>query len=187
MSLTVKHAGTTQARSATPPLKGEVIRVTPTISTSAYSAGDVLFLTTEIPNAVQVEGGASKLLAVSILSDSGAVQKDISIVFMQTSKDLIGALSPGSSGGPAISDANALAANFLGGITFDTSNVDIDLGGVKLFAGGGKYGQSTLHPTPIILKADANSTSVHFAGLAKEAATYEGVDDLHFIFHVEYL
>ena len=46
-----------------------VVRVTPTRSTTAYADGDVLFLTTEIPNAVLESGGCSKLVAAYLVDE----------------------------------------------------------------------------------------------------------------------
>ena len=158
----------------------KVIRVTPTIDTNAYGAGEVLFTTTEIPNAVLGNGGCSKLLGVWVLSQSGAVQKDISLVFMQNNTS-IGTVNSA----PDISDADAEAVGILGAIpNIDAGNTDVDLGGVKIFGGGTQLGQSSV-AIPILLQAAAGSTSVYFAGLAKEAATYEAVDDLDFIFHIQ--
>ena len=45
-----------------------VIRVTPTITGVQYSNNDVLFSTTEIPEAVGYVGGASKLINITINS-----------------------------------------------------------------------------------------------------------------------
>ena len=47
----------------------KIIRVTPTLDTSAYAAGDVLFNSVAIPNAVREDGGCSKLLAVFLRQD----------------------------------------------------------------------------------------------------------------------
>ena len=44
----------------------KIIRVTPTLDTSAYADGDVLFTATEIPNAVVGLGGCSKLVGAYI-------------------------------------------------------------------------------------------------------------------------
>ena len=158
-----------------------VIRVTPTITADAVGSGEVLFTTTEIPNAVLGNGGCSKLIGVWVLSQSGAVQKDISLVFLQKNTS-IGTVNET----PSISDADAEAANFLGAITnIDASNTDVDLGGVKILGGGTQLGQSSV-AIPMLLQAEADSTSVYFAGLAKEAADYEAADDLDFIFHIQY-
>ena len=86
---------------------------------------------------------------------------------------------------PDISDADAEAVGILGAIpNIDAGNTDVDLGGVKIFGGGTQLGQSSV-AIPMLLQASGNSTSVYFAGLAKEAATYEAVDDLDFIFHIQ--
>ena len=44
------------------------IRVTPTITGVQYSSNDILFDTTEIPDAVATPGGASKLINITINS-----------------------------------------------------------------------------------------------------------------------
>ena len=159
---------------------GKVIRITPTISATAYDAGDVLFLTTEIENAVAVDGGTSKLISISTVHQHDAVD-DIALVFMQVSKDLIGALSPGSTGGPAISDANAEAAKILGTVLLDGSENNLDLGVVGVFT----YG-STLTALPMLLQAESTSRSVYVGGIAVDAQDYDAVDDLDLVFHIEY-
>ena len=158
----------------------EVIRVTPTITAASVGAGEVLFTTTEIPNAVLGNGGCSKLIGVLVLSQSGAVQKDISLVFLQKNTS-IGTVNET----PSISDPDAEAANFLGAITnIDAGNTDVDLGGVKILGGGTQLGQSSV-AIPMLLQAEGDSTSVFFAGIAKEAADYEAADDLDFIVHIQ--
>ena len=68
-----------------------IVRVTPTISTTAYADGDVLFLTTEIPNAVLFPGGCSLLRGITIVDkDSNSINMDL--VFMAVKKNLIGAV-----------------------------------------------------------------------------------------------
>ena len=164
---------------------GNVIRITPTISATAYSVGDVLFLTTEIPNAVSNRGGVSRLIGVTMVSQHDATD-DVGLVFMENSKDLIGALSPGSSGGPAITDANVEAANILGYTLLDSSTNEIDLGGSHVYTTNSK-GNAAAYPHPFLLKAAEGSTSVYVAGIAVDAQDYGAVDDLDLIFHVEYI
>ena len=48
----------------------EIIRVTPTISTDAYSVNDVFFTATEIPNAVLGNGGCSKLVDAYLIDQA---------------------------------------------------------------------------------------------------------------------
>ena len=56
-----------------------VIRVTPTLDTSAYADDDVFFNSTEIPSAVIGNGGSSKLIGVTILNEDD-VAHDIDII-----------------------------------------------------------------------------------------------------------
>tara|TARA_R110002020_G_scaffold86872_1_gene214445 strand:- start:809 stop:1315 length:507 start_codon:yes stop_codon:yes gene_type:complete len=163
---------------------GNIIRITPTISATAYDAADVLFLTTEIPNAVGSRGGVSLLRAVSYIGHHDATD-DINLVFMENSKDLIGTLSPGSSGGPTISEANVEAANMIGHVIVDTSTNIVDLGNSRLYTTG--MGNSAALQFPILLKAAEGSTSVYVGGICDDAQDYSAVDDLTLIFHVEYL
>ena len=48
----------------------KIIRVTPQLDTSAYEAGDVLFNSVEIPDAVIEKGGCSKLTSMFILNQN---------------------------------------------------------------------------------------------------------------------
>ena len=64
---------------------GNIIRVTPTLSTDAYAQNDVLTNATEIPNAVSSRGGVSKLINISILNQN-TDDLDVDIVFMQLQK-----------------------------------------------------------------------------------------------------
>jgi hypothetical protein len=165
---------------------GNIVRITPTISATAYDAADVLFLTTEIPNAVSNRGGVSKLVAITALSQHDATD-DIRLIFMENSYDLIGALSPGSSGGVAMTDANAEAANLLGSVLIDGSFNIMDLGGARLWSGGGAFGSGSGLSMPMMLQAAPGSTSVYVAGIAVDAQDYAAVDDLDLAFHIEYL
>ena len=163
---------------------GNIVTITPTISATAYDAGDVLFLTTEIPNAVSTRGGVSKLISVTIVNQNDAGDDDIRLVFMKNSTDLIGALSPGSSGGSAITDANVEAANITGTMLIDTTDNQVDLGGARVTTVSGSNAM-TSHPQ--LLQAAEGSTSVYVAGMCVDAADYAAVDDLDLVFHIEYL
>tara|TARA_R110002020_G_scaffold316329_1_gene531398 strand:- start:124 stop:630 length:507 start_codon:yes stop_codon:yes gene_type:complete len=164
---------------------GNIITITPTISGTAYDAGDVLFLTTEIPNAVSSRGGVSKLLSVTMVHQHDAAD-EVGLVFMKNKKDLIGALSPGSSGGPAISDADVEAAEMTGIVHLDSANNRIDLGGSGIYTTGGNQNSVALQ-APQLLQAAGGSTSVYVAGIAVDAQDYGAADDLDLIFHIEYL
>ena len=163
---------------------GNIIRITPTISATAYDAGDVLFLTTEIPNAVSSRGGVSKLIGVTLVSQHDAID-DVRLIFMENSYDLIGSLSPGSTGGPAMTDANAEAANITGTLNIDSSNNGIDLGSLNI----SMYAINDVNSLGLgqLLKAAEGSTSVYVAGIAIDAQDYDAVDDLDIVFHIEYM
>ena len=192
--LTITNAGETvtpnSAGSSVTTGKYSTVRVTPTISGTAYADGDVMFLTTEIPNAVRGEGGYSKLIGVTIIDQGDQVGADadfdLSLLFMGVQKNLIGALSPGSSGGVAISDANLEAANILGGFRIDASDNMINLGTSTVTHMGASTGNAAGHGMPIVLKAEENSTSVYFAGIAHAALDFDTTDDLDFVFHLEH-
>ena len=165
---------------------GKVIRITPTISATAYDAGDVLFLTTEIPNAVAVNGGTSRLVGITMLSQHDATD-DIGLVFMENSTNLIGALSPGSSGGPALSDGNAEAANIISCCKLDGTDNTFDLGDNRVYSTFSIPGNTSVSTfTPMLLQAAPGSTSVYVAGIAVDAQDYAATDDLDLMFHIEY-
>ena len=69
--LTITNAGVAvsanSAGSSISTGRRKIIRVTPTLSTSEYADGDVLFQMTEIPNAVKEDGGTSKMLGAYII------------------------------------------------------------------------------------------------------------------------
>ena len=191
--LTITNAGVTvtpkSAGSSLSTGKYSIVRVTPTISGTAYADGDVLFLTTEIPNAVRGEGGYSKLVAVTIIDQHTVLEDanaDFDLVFMGAQKNLIGAISPGSSGGVAISDANLEAANILGGFEVDSDDNIVKLGTSNIVHVGSSTGNAASHGLPMMLKAESGSTSVYFAGIARAALNFDTTDDLDFVFHIEH-
>ena len=72
--LTITNAGVAvsanSAGSSISTGRRKIIRVTPTLDTSAYAVGDVLFNSVEIPNAVKEDGGCSKLTGMYILNQN---------------------------------------------------------------------------------------------------------------------
>ena len=62
----------------------QIIRVTPTLDTNAYAQGDVLFIATEIPNAVIGNGGCSKLVSMYMLTQN-TTRIDVDFVFSENS------------------------------------------------------------------------------------------------------
>ena len=51
---------------------------------------------------------------------------------------------------------------------------------------GAATGNAAGHGMPLLLKAEKGSTSVFFAGIAREALNFSNTDDLDFVFHIEH-
>ena len=150
-----------------------VIRVSPTLQAGATDAGDVAWNQTEIPNAVLRPGGCSKLVRMQVMNYSDTTC-DLDIIFTQNSSSdsaVIGVVD----GAINITDANLKLAKLLGIIVVDASATEVDL-----INGLTSYDAPT---NGLLLQASENSTSVYFAGIDRTGAD---VDDLEFIFHIEY-
>ena len=146
-----------------------VIRVSPTLQAEATDAHDVAWNGTEIPNAVLVPGGCSKLvrMQVAMYDDTTC---DLDIIFTQNTAT-IGTVDAAIS----ISDADLKTAKLLGIIVLDESATSVDL-----VNGLTSYDAPT---NGILLQASEDSTSVYFSGIDRTGAD---LDDLEFIFHIEY-
>lgn len=169
---------------------GDVIRVTPVVSTSNYTQDYLLFDSTEIPNAVSYPGGVSKLISWTIVDYnanelhsglSGAY--DFEIFFHQVHQSM-GTVNAQ----PNVSDANYKAAKMLGWRKVNASdwrsnNSSAD-GGVSI------YTNTSVDNDPMqnmFLKAEPNSTSVYFhATLGADNAKFTNADDLQFAFNIAY-
>ncbi len=161
----------------------KVIRVTPTLDTSEYVAGDVIFNSAAIPNAVIGNGGCSKLVAAFVQSEN-ATNLECEIIFTQS------AATFGTQNATAnISSADLRTAGLLGYMACeaadDTTNF-LDNSEIKrIYDSRSDASASTPNADPILLQAADDSTSVYFALLGGTTITY-GADDLQFIFHIEY-
>ena len=118
--------------------------------------------------------------------DSNSINMDL--VFMAVKKNLIGAVSPGSSGGSAISDSDIDAAKMLGALEFDIGNGDntVDIGQAKITHAAGASGNAATTALPIFLQAEDGSTSVYFSGITRGTPNHGQTDDLEFAFHIDY-
>lgn len=165
-----------------------IVRVTPTLSDGvAYGAGEVLFTTTEIPNAVRGNGGCSRLIGITILNRDD-VANDMNLVFMQVDKDL-GTINEAVGSGSLWTNALATAAKVIGHIRVDWSDSSVDLVNNLVwtsFKSGSSGGDADggIH-LPMLLQAEGGSTSVYFAGVSIGTPT-TATDDYEFIFHIEY-
>ena len=162
----------------------KIIRVRPTLTEdSAYTAGDVIFNTTEIPNAVIGNGGCSKLLACFVI-DENEQADDFELHFMQVNTAFATA---GMHNTADITDDNLEAAKILGvalvdiseGVTTELDNARIIRAQLTNQVGGGESS------TPFLIQAEDNSTSVYFTAIHKGTPTYDDTDSLEFIFHIE--
>ena len=162
--------------------KYQVIRVSPTLETSEYESGDVLFNSVAIPNAVLGNGGCSKLVAAFLRQDP-STNNEMEIIFTENSATF-GTVNATAN----ISDADIKAANVLGYFACesadDTTNF-IDNSEIKrIHDNRSNASESSPGFSPILLQAASDSTSVYFAAIGSATITY-GADDLEFIFHIE--
>lgn len=79
----------------------QIFEVKPALDTAAYTAGDTLFVTTEIPNAFIGSRGNALLHSICI-NDKDDAESQIDLVFLRSNTN-IGLLN----NAPSISDANA--------------------------------------------------------------------------------
>ena len=129
----------------------DLIDVQPTVDTSAYAAGDLMFNPIEISNAVAVDGGTAILQSISVANDDALVGSfDI---ILTSSNDAPGTLNDPVSGESGLSDANA--DSILGIVTI--SNM-VDVGGCSI---GSKANIG------LVLKAAAGIKSIYAWGIAQ--------------------
>ena len=158
----------------------DIIRVTPTVIAGTTEANDVMFNATEIPNAVLGNGGISKLIGVTV-TDQDNEAHDMDLVFMSVQTNLGTAGSAGS-----ISDTDMLAANITSVLKLDWSDGATAIGSnVSITTFSGQTDSSNFKQLPILLQANAGSTSVFFSAMAREEMAFAATDDLEFIFHIQ--
>ena len=162
-----------------------VIRVTPTLDTGAYSDDDVFFNSTEIPSAVIGNGGASKLIGLTILNEDD-VAHDIDIVFMQKSTDL-GTINDVVGSNSKWTNVLAKAAGVLGVVKVDWSLSSIDFVNNLVFTTANANPSAKSEGLPILLQAEDNSTSVFMAAISRGGTPTVAADDYEIILHVEKL
>ncbi len=163
--------------------KYAVIRVIPTIETSAYAAGDVIFNSVEIPNAVIGKGGCSKLIAAYMVSNN-TNNLVFDMIFTENAATF-GTVNATAN----ISDADIRTAKVLSSwhceAADDTTNY-IDNSEIKrIFDTRSDSGSNTGNIMPTLLQAASGSRSVYFAVIGGSSITYGSTTDLEFIFHIE--
>ena len=155
--------------------KFRTIRVTPTLDTSAYADGDILFDSTEIPDAVLGNGGCSKLVSVAITNKQGDVTP-MTMYFQQAARGMGTA-----NAAMDVVSANTIHAKQLGYIHCPADNW-ADMGSTCLFNAKIAENDSSL---PLMLQAKDDSTSVHFFASIGGTETFAD-GDLTFVFGLEY-
>ena len=163
--------------------KYAVIRVTPTLDTSAYANDDVFFNSTEIPSAVVGNGGSSKLIGVTILNEDD-VAHDIDIIFMQKSTDL-GTINEAVGSNSKWTNALAKAAGVLGVVKVDWSAGTSDFVNNQVFTSSSANISGKSSTIPILLQAESNSTSVFMAAVSRGGTPTVAADDYEIILHIE--
>lgn len=127
--------------------------VIPTLDTSIYAAGDVLFDTTAIAGAVRVSGGSAILRSLSLIDKDDQAAAQIDLVFFSANVSL-GTFNVA----PSISDANA--AKILAIVPVPAANF-IDVGGSKV---------ATVPGLDVRLTPDTGTT-IYVAAIARGTPT----------------
>ena len=93
-----------------------------------------------------------------------------------------------------ITDGNLQADKVLGAINIDWSDYVVNFaqnsGSASIYSSGGMSGTGNNGSIlPLLLQAASDSTSVFFTAIVADTnnADYAAVDDLEFVFHIEYL
>ena len=160
-----------------------VIRVTPTLDTSAYADDDVFFNSTEIPSAVIGNGGSSKLIGITILNEDD-VAHDIDIIFMQKSSDL-GTINEAVGSNSKWTNALAKQAGVLGVVTIDWSLSNANMVNNLIFTTANANPSAKSEGLPILLQAEDDSTCVFMAAVSRGGTPTVAADDYEIILHIE--
>ena len=160
-----------------------VIRVTPTLDTSAYADDDVFFNSTEIQSAVIGNVGSSKLIGITILNEDD-VAHDIDIIFMQKSSDL-GTINEAVGSNSKWTNALAKQAGVLGVVTIDWSLSNANMVNNLIFTTANANPSAKSEGLPILLQAEDDSTSVFMAAVSRGGTPTVAADDYEIILHIE--
>lgn len=160
----------------------EVIRVTPTLDTSAYAGGDVLFVGTE----VVLPSKSCRLMGVqAIMYDTDA--SEINLLFFQKNENALGTINATAD----VSAANLKLNKYLGALKIVGGSNTVDNAVIynqqELNDSGSTIG-SRLHVMG--LEADhsvsANNHSIFIQGINASGSGTYAADDLEILLTVEY-
>lgn len=137
-----------------------VVTITPTVAAEAHSAGDLLFDSTEIANAVRVNAGTTIVQSITIV-DKGDQKPAIKLLFANAQTDF------GAPGGvPDPDDSEALTVI---GVVDVPATAYVDLGANSV---------ATIANIGLLVKAGAATTSIYLAGIAVGTPTPASTTDL---------
>ena len=158
----------------------KIIRVTPTLDTSAYAAGDVAFVATEIPDAVIGLGGCSKIINCFII-DQDRDTYDLNLVFTQKDTAL-GTINATAD----ISDSDMEAIGFCAMNLFQSDSASSGhIDNVRIMKNHSLSGGNE-SVEPMLIQAEDNSTSVYVSGIITDGTpTFAAADDIDIILHIE--
>lgn len=133
---------------------GDLIDVTLTLDTSAYTAGDVLADTQVIASAVRANGGRAILQSLTVIDedDQGAA---MDIYFLGTNVSL-----GTENAAPSVSDANS--RQILGLVSVASGDYK-DLGGMRI---------ACIKAIGLLLEAEANATDLFIAVVTQGTPTH---------------
>ena len=161
---------------------GNVIRVKPTLDTSAYASADLIFDKVEIPNFASSREGVSELVSISVHYD-GSTDVDLTLMFFQNSTSLGANANDASS---EITDAEFRAAAYQGGVLMEYGGASVPCGSGRIYIANSNT--DNIMGLPLVLKAGENSRSIWFAALVGNDGTPTyAADSLEFTFNVKYI
>ncbi len=160
---------------------GNIVRVSPTLETSEYAVGDVLFDPIEIANAVPSRGGTSWLRNMYLV-DKEEQSQDIEFYFFEKSTS-IGTVNATAN----VSNDDFVAGNFIGMNMIDSDQSDsTQLDNIHINQVHNFDGTDTLF-SPIMLQAAGNSTSVYVTAACLGGTATYAADSLQLVLHIEFL
>jgi len=134
-----------------------VVTITPTLDTNAYTGGDLLFDSTEIANAVRVNGGTCIVQSITII-DKDDQLKPMKLIFADAATDF-GTVN--SAPDPDDTEVATVVGHYE--VSIDDSANNIDLGGASVHCH---------RNVGLVLKAGAATTSLWVAGMTMGAPTH---------------
>jgi hypothetical protein len=174
-NLTIKHAGTTQTATAGTEKKGgALVKLSPTVSGTAYTEGDIIFTKQELENAVATRGGLSLLTTVTAFVEGAVTNDDLVLLFFDNATAL------GAVGAEPMTDVTAaefIAASCIGkiGLNGGTSSILCSAGAGRIYSNSSMNDASSYGGVPILIKAADTKTSIWVA-MIQPAGTLDLVD-----------